>query len=171
MGWLFAIVGALFPRPALLIYWLARPAMVRPAMVNATFNTFTLPCLGFIFLHSGATQELGAAADAMAGAVNSVSPTSLIGAAFGGGHDARDALLGRRVLGVIGEGLAAVRSNTVNSLANAEAYRAMVTSVSLTSMAQKTAQAAKEGGFLGIVGTQVSAEERPALNEISRALA
>jgi hypothetical protein len=45
MEWLFAIVGGLFPRLALLIYWLARPAMV-----NAAFNTFILPCLGFFFL-------------------------------------------------------------------------------------------------------------------------
>ena len=29
----------------LLCYWIARPAMM-----NATFNTFILPCLGFLFL-------------------------------------------------------------------------------------------------------------------------
>ena len=45
MGCLFAIVGGLFPRLALLLYWLARPLVV-----NAAFNTFIIPCLGFVFL-------------------------------------------------------------------------------------------------------------------------
>src|SRR5687768_7817084 len=45
MGCLFALFGGLFPRLALLILWIARPALV-----DAAFNTFILPLLGIIFL-------------------------------------------------------------------------------------------------------------------------
>ena len=45
MGCLFALFGGLFPRLALLILWIARPALV-----GAAFNTFLLPLLGIIFL-------------------------------------------------------------------------------------------------------------------------
>jgi hypothetical protein len=39
----------------------------------------------------------------------------------------------------------------------------------LRALAQKVAEAAKEGGFLGFGGVQVSSEEQTALNEISQA--
>ena len=45
MGFLFALFGGLFPRLALLILWIARPALVA-----AAFHTFILPLLGIIFL-------------------------------------------------------------------------------------------------------------------------
>jgi hypothetical protein len=45
MGCLFAMIGGLFPRLALLVLWIARPALV-----DAAFTTFILPLLGFIFL-------------------------------------------------------------------------------------------------------------------------
>ena len=45
MGCLFALFGGLFPRLALLILWIAWPALV-----GAAFNTFILPLLGIIFL-------------------------------------------------------------------------------------------------------------------------
>ena len=45
MGCWFAVFGGLFPRLALLILWIARPALV-----DAAFNTFILPLLGIIFL-------------------------------------------------------------------------------------------------------------------------
>jgi len=45
MGCLFALFGGAFPRLALLIVWIARPALV-----GAAFNTFLLPLLGIIFL-------------------------------------------------------------------------------------------------------------------------
>ena len=45
MGCLFAMFGGLFPRLALLVVWIARPALVGTA-----FNTFLLPLLGIIFL-------------------------------------------------------------------------------------------------------------------------
>jgi hypothetical protein len=45
MGCLLAIFAGAFPRLALLIIWIARPALV-----GAAFNTFLLPLLGIIFL-------------------------------------------------------------------------------------------------------------------------
>ena len=45
MGCLLAMFGGLFPRLALLIVWIARPALV-----GAAFNTFLWPLLGIIFL-------------------------------------------------------------------------------------------------------------------------
>jgi hypothetical protein len=43
MGCLFAIFGGLFPRLALLIIWIARPALV-----DIAFHTWILPLLGVI---------------------------------------------------------------------------------------------------------------------------
>jgi uncharacterized membrane protein len=45
MGCLFALMAGLFPRLALFIVWVARPARV-----DAAFDTFLWPLLGIIFL-------------------------------------------------------------------------------------------------------------------------
>ena len=45
MGCLFAIFAGLFPRLALFIVWVARPALV-----GAAFSTWLVPLLGIIFL-------------------------------------------------------------------------------------------------------------------------
>ena len=45
MGCLFALFAGLFPRLALFIVWVARPALVA-----AAFNTWLTPLLGIIFL-------------------------------------------------------------------------------------------------------------------------
>lgn len=45
MGCLFVAMAAFFPRIAVFIIWLARPAMVA-----AAFDTFIIPLLGIIFL-------------------------------------------------------------------------------------------------------------------------
>jgi hypothetical protein len=45
MGCLFALFAGLFPRLALFIIWIARPALVA-----AAFNSFIWPFLGIIFL-------------------------------------------------------------------------------------------------------------------------
>ena len=45
MGCLFALMAGLFPRLALFILWIARPARI-----DAAFDTFLLPLLGIIFL-------------------------------------------------------------------------------------------------------------------------
>ena len=45
MGCLFAMLAGLFPRLALFILWIARPARI-----DAAFDTFLWPLLGIIFL-------------------------------------------------------------------------------------------------------------------------
>jgi hypothetical protein len=45
MGCLFALMAGVFPRLAMFIYWIARPAKV-----DAAFSTFIFPLLGIIFL-------------------------------------------------------------------------------------------------------------------------
>jgi hypothetical protein len=45
MGCLFAIFAGIFPRLALFIVWVARPALVA-----AAFSTWLVPLLGIIFL-------------------------------------------------------------------------------------------------------------------------
>jgi hypothetical protein len=45
MGCLFVLLGGIFPRFALLVLWIARPARI-----DAAFDTFLLPLLGIIFL-------------------------------------------------------------------------------------------------------------------------
>jgi len=45
MGCLFALLAGVFPRLAVLIYWIARPERV-----DAAFGTFIWPLLGIIFL-------------------------------------------------------------------------------------------------------------------------
>jgi hypothetical protein len=60
---------------------------------------------------------------------------------------------------------AAVGAIQSKSPAEAESYKAW-----LTSVAARVAQASKEGGFLGIGGTQVSAEEQDALKQLAEVL-
>ena len=45
MGCLFALLAGFFPRLALFIVWVARPALV-----GAAFGTWVVPLLGIIFL-------------------------------------------------------------------------------------------------------------------------
>jgi len=45
MGCLFAVIGGLAPRFAFFIYWI-----MRPAQVDAAFDTWIFPLLGLIFL-------------------------------------------------------------------------------------------------------------------------
>jgi hypothetical protein len=45
MGCIFVLIAGLFPRLALFIVWVARPKMV-----DAAFDTWIWPLLGFIFL-------------------------------------------------------------------------------------------------------------------------
>jgi hypothetical protein len=45
MGCLLALLGGAFPRFALFIFWI-----LRPARVDAAFDTWLLPLLGIVFL-------------------------------------------------------------------------------------------------------------------------
>ena len=139
---------------------------VRMAHMAATYVVMSASPSGFM----GSGQELASAAGAIAAAAKGASPTSLVGTAFGGGLTKAEleAVNSKtpskaEALAAIKAGLAAVKAQ---SPADAAAYRAMILGV-----ATKTAEAAKEGGFLGIGGTQVSAEENAAISDITAALA
>ena len=47
MGCLLVLFGAMFPRIAVVLIWLARPAIV-----SAAFDTVLIPVLGIVFLLS-----------------------------------------------------------------------------------------------------------------------
>jgi hypothetical protein len=118
---------------------------------------------------TSAVAELAAAAGAVADAIKQVSPTSVIGTAFGGGLTKaeadmlkRDAPPRAQILGMITGGLSAVKAN---SPADVAAYRTLVTNVAL-----KTAEASREGDFLGMGGTRVTREEEAAIADIKAAL-
>lgn len=118
---------------------------------------------------AGAVQELGAAAGALMESIKAAAPTSLMGTAFGCGMTMgelerykRAAPPREQVLAMLKETLAVVKAN---SPADAQAYCDM-----LMNVARKAAEAAKEGGFLGIGGKWVSKAEEETLAEIEAAL-
>jgi hypothetical protein len=150
---------------------------LRKQYSEADWNKVRIAPVATMYLVSSASpsgvrdtgQEMAAAAGAVAEAIKEVPPTSLIGTAFGGGlTKAELALLSNeappraQILAMISSGLAAVKAY---SPSDATAFRNM-----LIRVATKTAEAAKEGGFLGIGGTRVTAEEEAAIQEISIAL-
>jgi hypothetical protein len=117
----------------------------------------------------GSIKEVQAASKAMGDATRSADPVSLIGAAFGSGIDT-DMLKQVRELAptkdklvdIVKAGAAAVAAKDP---AQAAAYRTAILAV-----AQAAAEAAKEGGFLGIGGTLVSKDEQAALGQLKAAL-
>lgn len=117
----------------------------------------------------GAEQELTAAIGAVGSALKSVSPTSLLNTAFGGGLNAsewdvlaKDAPSNESILKSLTAAKAAV---VAQSPGDAATFSAMVISV-----AEGVANASKEGGFLGIGAKTVSDEEAAALSAIKAAL-
>jgi len=117
----------------------------------------------------GLFKEFNSVSDAVTDSIKNVSPTSLVGSAFGGGltkeemeQIKKDSPSGESALSSIKEGFQIVKQK---SPADLEAYRQLVLNV-----AQKVAEASKEGGFLGIGGTRVSKEEEQALAAIKSAL-
>jgi hypothetical protein len=115
-------------------------------------------------------KEAKAANDALLAAAKAADPTSLVAAAFSGGIT-KDQLSSLKtmapnrdsLLGVIRESIAAVKTH---SPAESKAYND-----TLFSVATATANAAKEGGFLGIGGTLVSQDEQQALDTLKAAFA
>jgi Bacterial protein of unknown function (DUF937) len=113
----------------------------------------------------GLFQEIDAASDAVIDSIKDVSPTSVVGSAFGGGLSKeeveqikKDSPSKESALNSIKEG---VRVVSQTSPADLPAYRQLILNV-----AQKVAEATKEGGFLGIGGTRVSKEEEQAIASI-----
>ncbi len=118
---------------------------------------------------SGAAAEFSAAAGAISQAAGKAEPVSLLNMAFSGGpsQDEIDAIVGRagaaNPLELVKAGVEQVSTGNPDEVA---AYKALILST-----AQATAEATKEGGFLGIGGTQISAQEQAVLDQLKTALA
>jgi hypothetical protein len=138
---------------------------IRLAPLAATFYVISASPSGAI----GSMKELTAAGDTMKTVLKDTSATSLVNVAFGNAaagaegevkideNSPRDSMLD----GIKGA-YAAVQAKTPDEAASFAA--------SLNALAQNVAQAAKEGGFFGIGGKEVSAQEQQALDEIKAAL-
>lgn len=118
---------------------------------------------------AGAFKEMAAATGAVDAAIKQAAPTSLIGTAFGGGLNSSEfeALeqgmpSNEQLLNHITSAKAAVAAA---SPADVQAYSDMV-----VQMATRTAEAAKEGGFLGIGGKVISEAEQAAIDSVKAAL-
>ena len=115
----------------------------------------------------GTIKEAGAVARAVDEVRTTAVPASLLGVAFDENFTMEElnSLGGRKaskeqLLETIKNAVATVASH---SATDAIAYRRF-----LTEVAMKVAEASKEGGFLGVGGTLVSAEEQVALQEVDR---
>jgi len=118
---------------------------------------------------SGAMKELAAAAGVVGDAAKAGLPTSLIATAFGGGLTSaewdvleKDTPSDDTILRSLTAAKAAVATQ---SPGDAAAFSSMIAGV-----ADAVANAAKEGGFLGIGGKQISDAEAAALSAIKLAL-
>jgi hypothetical protein len=116
----------------------------------------------------GIVKEIGAVGEAIAAAKQNAAPTSLLNVAF----DVEPSLDEARAMGkdlskssALDALKAAASLVSRHSPGDATAYASL-----LTTVAQKVAEASKEGGFLGIGGTRVSDEERAAIDQIKAAL-
>ncbi len=114
-------------------------------------------------------KEIKAAQAALLAATKAAPAGSVLAAAFGGGltesalKSVREVAKGRDALTrLIADATAAVKQRSPGEL---EAFKATIRSIG-----QATAEAAKEGGFLGIGGTLVSDDEKAALAKIEAAM-
>lgn len=118
---------------------------------------------------SGAAAEFAAAAGALSQAAGSAAPASLLNGLFGSGvsQEEMDAAVSRVTTGdpmaLVKAGIEQVAKGSPDEVA---AYKSMIMSA-----ATATAEATKEGGFLGIGGKQVSAQEQAVLDQLKAALA
>jgi hypothetical protein len=109
----------------------------------------------------GATTELVGATDEIRRARGSAVPASLVGVLFDGelSRDEVQYLEDRQVaLSVVKEGIAAVKANTPSEARN---YGHLLVDVAI-----RTAQASKEGSFLGLGATRLTREEQDAIDAI-----
>jgi hypothetical protein len=117
----------------------------------------------------GTVQELSAAVDTLTAAAKDAAPASLIGVIFGDGvrEDELKALAEEqskdKLVGSIRDAMYAVHAHAPDQAAS---FGQLILTVS-----QNVAEAAKEGGFLGIGGVKVSKEEQAMLDEISKVVA
>lgn len=116
----------------------------------------------------GAAAEFAAAAGAISQAAGAADPVSMLNIAFGGGpsQEEIDSIVSRAGMAdpmqLVDAGVAQVAKHRPDELAS---YKAMILST-----ARATAEATKEGGFLGFGGMQVSPEEQAVLDRLQAAL-
>jgi hypothetical protein len=139
---------------------------IRMAPLAVTLYVITSAQSGF----TGTSKEVIAAGEAMQSRVKDALPTSLVDVAFGsfdGKLDLMDGLDEKaprtNMLAVVRDACAAVKAT---SPADAQAF-----TETLVTIAEKVAEASKEGGFLGIGGTRVSEQETHAIADIRSAVA
>src|SRR5262249_40676448 len=112
----------------------------------------------------GSVKELSALREAISSATKDATPSSLLGLAFDDTAEVKDEDVQKisqdqsALLGVLKDAMGAA---TKNPSAEAPGYRKM-----LVDVATQVAEASKEGGFLGIGGTLVSAQEQAAIDQI-----
>lgn len=117
----------------------------------------------------GAAAEFAAAAGSISQAAAKAAPASLLNGIFGGGvsQEEMDAAISRLgsadPMAVIKAGIDQVSQGNPGEVA---AYKSMILDA-----ATATAEASKEGGFLGMGGQQVSAAEQAVLDQLKKALA
>lgn len=112
----------------------------------------------------GVVNELSRATEEIQRARGVAVPASLVGVLFDGeiSREEVQLLTDKQVaLSIVKEGVAAVKANTPSE---AKTYGNLLVDVAL-----KTAEAAKEGGFLGYGGRRVSKEEQEAIDAIKSA--
>lgn len=139
---------------------------IRLAPIAVTYYVMSASPSGVI----GSIKELTAAGDAMKAALADADATSLVNVAFGSAMEGLDGTneLNERsprtaMLEAIRVAAAAVKAKMPGE-ASSFAH-------TLNTLAQKVAEASKEGGFLGIGAKVISADEQRALDEIRAALA
>jgi hypothetical protein len=117
----------------------------------------------------GSVKEVQAAGKALLDVASKAEPTSVLASAFGGGLTIDMASQLKtlapskdKLIEIVKAGAAAVAAK---SPAELQAYKSTILSV-----AQASAEASKEGGFLGIGGTLVSKDEQAAIDAIKAAL-
>jgi len=115
----------------------------------------------------GTAKEMAAGAAAVAESVKAADPSSLVKAVFStdpaqGALDAVTKMDPTAQLSYVGSAVSALAASHPNEAATVRGL--------LMNVAQKTAEGAKEGGFLGIGGTKVSKEEQAAIDAIRKVI-
>jgi hypothetical protein len=115
---------------------------------------------------AGSAKEVVALAKTVSAAKKDAAPTSILNLAF-------ETELGKddfKTLPEGGPGLVALARRAVQAVAASSPADSPIYRQLLLDVATHVAEASKEGGFLGIGGTRVSAEEQQAIDEIRAAV-
>jgi|SRR5688572_10535402 len=112
----------------------------------------------------GRSKELSAAATAITGFKETVSPTSVVSLAFDTDLTSSETDVLKQnpaaAIGIVRDAVAAV---STNSAADISEYGRL-----LVDVATQVAEASKEGGFLGVGGKRVSEDEQKAIDQVRK---